>query len=54
MKVFQWLYFILRLKFISLKLSLYYFLYDLKEKLYSNVINDMDSLHNYANNILGG
>lgn len=53
MKTLQWLYFCIRLKFISVKLSTYYFLYDLKDKLYNNVINDMDSLNDYADGILG-
>jgi hypothetical protein len=42
----SYLYLGLRLRFLSLKLNLYYFLYDIKEKVYKNIRNDMDSLNN--------
>lgn len=54
MKTFKRIYFILRLKFLYLKFNLYYILYNFKDKLYQNIINDIDSLNNYANKTLGG
>jgi hypothetical protein len=54
MKTLQWIYFTLRLQFIYIKLNLYYFLYNLNDKLHENVIDDMDSLTDYGNKLLGG